>query len=97
MEYMKSETPSAKSQGYMMDEGVRCQVSGKGGAKYFWDAVVVLVLDPFGNGLHKLYFSITRTRTRNNLLGISGICHSCLCTQTAPQEPLSPSEVSEKA
>jgi len=37
--------------------------------------VLVLVLDTFGRGFHKLYFSITRatTRTRNNLLGISGI------------------------
>jgi hypothetical protein len=81
-------------------------VSGRGGAKYCWDVVVVLllvlvlVLDPFGNGLHKLYFSITRTRTttrtRNYLPGISGTCHSCLCTQTAPQGPLFPSAVSEK-
>jgi hypothetical protein len=42
-----------------MVSGVRCQVSGRGGAKCCWDVVVVLlvlVLDPFGNGLHQLYF-----------------------------------------
>jgi hypothetical protein len=80
--------------------GVSVQVSGRGGAKYCWDGLVlVLVLDPFGNGLHILYFSITRTttRTRNNLQGFSDICHSWLCTQTAPQRPLFPSAVSEKA
>jgi hypothetical protein len=74
-------------------------VSGRGGAKYCWDVdllvvvlVLVLVLDLFGNWLHKLYFSSTRTRTttrtRNNLLSISGICRSSLCTQTAPPGPL---------
>ena len=37
-------------------------VSGRGGAKYCWDVVallvlvLVLVLDPFGTGLHQLYF-----------------------------------------
>jgi hypothetical protein len=85
----------------MKVSGVSVQVSGRGGAKYCWDVVLVLVLDPFGNGLHKLYFSITRTttrtRTRNNLSFISSICHSCLCTQTAPQGPLFLSVVSEKA
>ncbi len=46
-----------------MVSGVRFQVSGRGGAKYCWNVVVlVLVLDPFGNGIHKLYLSITRTR-----------------------------------
>jgi hypothetical protein len=40
--------------------GFRCQVSGIGGAQYCWDVglllvvVLVLVLDLFGNGLHKL-------------------------------------------
>jgi len=87
----------------MKVSGVSVQVLERGSAKYCWDVVLVLVLvlDPFGNGLHKLYFSITRTRTttrtRNNLPGILGICHSCLCTQTAPQGPLFPSAVSEKA
>jgi len=89
----------------MKVSGVSVQVSGRGGAKYCWDIVLVLVLvlvlDPFGNGLHQLYFPITRTRTttrtRNNLPGISVICHSCLCTQTAPKEPLFPSAILEKA
>jgi hypothetical protein len=48
-----------------------------------------------------LFFSITRTRTttrtRNYLPGTLGIRHLCLCTQTAPQGPLFPSAVSEKA
>jgi hypothetical protein len=44
-----------------MVSGVRFQVSGIGGAQYCWDVgllllvvVLVLVLDLFGNGLHKL-------------------------------------------
>ena len=36
-----------------MVSGVSVQVSGRGGAEYCWD---VLVLDPFGTGLHQLYF-----------------------------------------
>jgi hypothetical protein len=61
-----------------MVSGVRFQVSGIGGPKYCWDVdlllvLLVIVLDLFGNGLHKLYFSNTRMRTRNNLTGISGI------------------------
>ena len=46
-----------------------------------WDVVIVLVLvlDPFRIVLHKLHFSITRTRTvtRNNLKSsafIAGLC-----------------------
>jgi len=45
--------------------GFGCQVSGRGGANYCRDiVVVVLVLDLIGNGLNIIYFSITRTRTR---------------------------------
>jgi hypothetical protein len=48
-------------------------VSGRERANYCWDVVLllvlVLVLDPFGSGLDKLYFS----RTRNNLPIISGV------------------------
>jgi len=45
--------------------GVSVQVSGRGDVKYCWDVLLlllVLVPDPFGNGLHNIYFSITRTR-----------------------------------
>jgi hypothetical protein len=83
----------------MKVSGVSVQVSGRGGARYCWDVVVPLVLNPFSIVLHKVYFSITRTttRTRNNVPGISGICQLCLCTQTASQGPLFPSAVSEIA
>ena len=44
----------------MKVSGVSVQVSGRGGAKYCWDVflvlLLVLVLDPFGTGLHQLYF-----------------------------------------
>jgi len=57
------------------------------------------ILDPLGSLLHRLSITRTRTttRTRNHLPGISGICHSSGCTQTAPQGPLFPSMVSDKA
>jgi hypothetical protein len=53
-------------------------VSGRGGAKYCRDALLlvllllVLVLDPFVNGLYIFYFSITRTTTRTRIY-LSGI------------------------
>jgi predicted PurR-regulated permease PerM len=96
----------------MKVSGVSVQVSGRGGAKYCWDVVLVLlllvlllvlvlvlVLDPIGTGFTNSIFSITRTRTttRNVLIGISGLRHLSLCFQTAPQGPLFPSAVSEKA
>ena len=83
--------------------GFSVQVSGRGGAKYCWDVVLlllvlvlvlVLVLGPLGKGFQQLSFSITRTstttRTRNNLPGILGICHLCLCSQTASTKPFLP-------
>jgi hypothetical protein len=66
-----------------------------------WDIVLVLVLESFGQGFTNSIFSITRTRTttrtRNNPIGISGICHLSLCSQIAPKGPFFPSVVSEKA
>ena len=50
-------------------------------------------------GFTNSIFSITRTRTRtrNILIGISGLRHLSLCFQTAPQGPLCPRAVSDKA